>query len=607
VEWWSAADAIAARMRDLRAFLDRLRREGDLAEVEAEVDPRLELAEVHRKVIAAGGPALLFKNVKGSRFPVTTNLFGTKKRVDLAFGSRPGEFVRRAAALPRELVPPSLDKLWAQRDLGWQALSIGMSRSARGPVADVVQAPPKLTELPLLTSWPEDGGAFVTLPLVYTEHPEHGGHNLGMYRVQRYDDATCGLHMQIGKGGGFHYAAHEAAGTAMPVNVFVGGPPGVMLSAIAPLPENVPELLLASLFLGERLGRCDNPCGPLPLLSSCEFAIVGTVPPCVRRPEGPFGDHYGYYSLQHDYPVIEVAAVCHRRDAIWPATVVGKPRQEDFFLGDYLQELLSPLFPVVMPAVCDLWSYGETGYHALSAAVVRERYRREAMASAFRILGEGQLSLTKFLLLLDRPRDLKDFRGTLEAVLERFRPETDLYVFSNLSMDTLDYTGPAVNEGSKGVMLGVGEPVRALPREFRGALPSGISTARVYCGGCLVLSGTPFVADPDLGSRLHGEIADFPLVILVDDADEAVRSDTRFLWTTFTRFEPAGDIHAATRVYRNHVVYSGPIVIDARMKPTYPRELGCDRETAATVRHRWAEYFPRGGVEMGDSWSANLG
>ena len=190
------------------------------------------------------------------------------------------------------------------------------------------------------------------------------------------------------------------------------------------------------------------------------------MPPHVRKPEGPFGDHYGYYSLQHDYPVFEVRRIAHRADAIFPATVVGKPRQEDFFIGDLLQELLSPLFPLVMPAVERLWSYGETGYHSLAAAVVKQRYRREAMASAFRILGEGQLSLTKFLLVTDRHVDLHDFRATLEHVLARTNTETDLYVFSNLSMDTLDYTGPAVNEGSKGVWLGLGDPVRELPREF---------------------------------------------------------------------------------------------------------------------------------------------
>jgi 3-polyprenyl-4-hydroxybenzoate decarboxylase len=386
----------------------------------------------------------------------------------------------------------------------------------------------------------------------------------------------------------------------------VGGPPGLILSAIAPLPENVPELLLASLLLGERLPRCDNPAGPLPLVSGCEFAFVARVPPNVRRPEGPFGDHYGYYSLRHDYPVLEIDAVCRRADAIWPATVVGKPRQEDFFLGDYLQELLSPLFPVVMPSVRDLWSYGETGYHALSAAVVHERYKREAMASAFRILGEGQLSLTKFLLVLDTPMDLKDFKPVLEHVLARFRPETDLYVFSNLSMDTLDYAGPAVNEGSKGVMLGVGEPVRDLPRSFSGGLPVGVPEAVPYCGGCLVVSGVPYADEPGQAARIAGSFPGWPLVVLVDDAPTAARNDVRFLWTTFTRFEPAADLHGRQRVSRNHLVFEGTLVLDARMKPTYPAELFCDPDTARVVDTRWAEYFPGGKVEMGDSGAGHL-
>ncbi len=221
--------------------------------------------------------------------------------------------------------------------------------------------------------------------------------------------------------------------------------------------------------------------GPHPLVADAEFALVGEVAPRERRPEGPFGDHYGYYSLQHDYPVFHVRALAHRRDAIYPATVVGKPRQEDFFIGDLLQDLLSPLFPLVMPGVEALWSYGETGYHSLAAAVVQERYGREAMKSAFRILGEGQLALTKFLFLTDRRVDLRNFRATLEHVLARTNPETDLYVFSHLSMDTLDYTGPEVNKGSKGVWLGIGDPLRELPREFRPAAPCRAAWARCTC------------------------------------------------------------------------------------------------------------------------------
>ena len=304
---------------------------------------------------------------------------------------------------------------------------------------------------------------------------------------------------------------------------------------------------------------------------------MGRVRPRVRKPEGPFGDHYGYYSLRHDYPVFEVDRLARRRDAIYPATVVGKPRQEDFFIGDLLQTLLSPLFPLVMPAVRQLWSYGETGYHSLAAAVVRERYRREAMASAFRILGEGQLSLTKFLLVTDRDVDLSDFKATLTHVLARTRPETDLYVFGNLSMDTLDYTGPQVNEGSKGVWLGLGDPVRDLPEAFSAAeVPPGVRDVRVFCPGCLVVEAPPHAEEPDAAARLATApaFAAWPLVVLTDDAARATRSAMNFLWTTFTRFEPAADIHAAaTRVVRNHVARTPPIVIDARMKPWYPKEL----------------------------------
>jgi 3-polyprenyl-4-hydroxybenzoate decarboxylase len=264
-----------------------------------------------------------------------------------------------------------------------------------------------------------------------------------------------------------------------------------------------------------------------------------------------------------------------------------------------------------MPGVESLWSYGETGYHSLAAAIVKDRYGREAMASAFRILGEGQLSLTKFLLLTDRPVDLRDFPATLEHVLARTRPETDLYVFANLSMDTLDYTGPRVNEGSKGVWLGLGDPVRELPRQFspRVPVPSEVTDVRVFCGGCLVIGGPSYAREADAGARLaaHPAFADWPLLVLTDEPGRAAQSAMNFLWTTFTRFEPAADIHAAERrVVRNHIAFSGPVVIDARLKPDFPRELVADEATANTVTSRWNEYFPDRKVEMGDSTRANL-
>jgi 3-polyprenyl-4-hydroxybenzoate decarboxylase len=338
---------------------------------------------------------------------------------------------------------------------------------------------------------------------------------------------------------------------------------------------------------------------------------MGRVAAGLRKPEGPFGDHYGYYSLRHDYPVFEVEALARRRDAIFPATVVGKPRQEDFYIGDLLQELLSPLFPLAMPTVESLWAYGETGYHSLAAAVVKQRYPREALVSAFRILGEGQLSLTKFLLLTDRRVDLHDFPAVLQHVLARARPETDLYVFSHTAMDTLDYTGPEVNRGSKGVLLGLGDPVRELPREFRPASepPRDAREIRPFCPGCLIVGGPSHAEDRGAAARFatHAAFADWPLVVLTDEPARAARGTINFLWTTFTRFEPAADIHAAaTRTERHHIAYSGPILFDARHKPGLPDELFCDEATAALVNRRWKEYFPDGRVAMGDSAAAHL-
>jgi UbiD family decarboxylase len=583
--------------RNLRSFLELLRRERDLVAVEAAVDPKLELAEIHRRVIERGGPALLFTNVKGSRYPVVTNLFGTERRIAQAFGPKPEALVRQAVSVAESLLPPKPAALWQHRALALEALRLGTRRTRRAPVAEVCDRPARLDELPVLTTWQEDGGPFFTLPLVYTEHPTTAKHNLGMYRMQRFDARTTGMHWQIHKGGGFHYHEAEAMGRPLPVSVFLGGPPALILAAIAPLPEDVPELVLASVLAGEKIRVADSPLEGHPhrLVAEAEFALVGRVPPTLRRAEGPFGDHYGYYSLEHDYPVFQVEAVFHRKDAIYPATVVGKPRQEDFFIGDYLQKLLSPLFPLVMPSVRDLWTYGETGFHSLAAAVVRERYGREALVSAFRILGEGQLSLTKFLILTDTPQDLRDFRQLLAHVLARFRPESDLFIFSNLSMDTLDYTSGTVNRGSKAVLLGLGDAVRELPREFRGALPTGITRAEVFCPGCLVVEGSTFRQDPEQPARIAREevFRDWPLVILHDDAGVA-HSSPDFLWATWTRFEPAADIHAAaTSVRRHHLSYSAPLIIDARMKPGYPDELVVRPDIAELVARRWRDYFPQ--------------
>ncbi|MDQ3130029.1 MAG: UbiD family decarboxylase [Acidobacteriota bacterium] len=582
--------------KNLRSFIEALRREDELIEIEAEVDSYLEIAEIHRRVIDEQGKALLFNNVKNSSYRVVTNLFGTAKRIDLGFGKKPQELVKKAVEAVEALLPPKPKELWNYRDLAYTALKLGTKKVKRAPVLEVCDQPANLEELPLLQLWHEDGGHFITLPLVYTESPTSGKHNLGMYRIQRYDKTTTGIHWQIGKGGGFHYHEAEKLNQSLPVSIFLGGSPAMILAAIAPLPEDVPELVLASVLADGKIETVEN---PLPnhhrLIAEAEFAICGKVAPHVRKPEGPFGDHYGYYSLTHDYPVFEAQAVFHRKDAIYPATVVGKPRQEDFYIGDYLQELLSPLFPLVMPAVKDLWSYGETGFHSLAAAVVKERYSREALSAGFRILGEGQLSLTKFLLLTDKPQDLRDFKTLFEYILARVNWESDFFIFDRTSFDTLDYASGKINHGSKAMLVGVGEAKRELKRDFVGSLPIGIKAAKVFCGGCLVLEGTEYEKDRTLPERIakSNNFNEFQIVVLHDKIEYADSAD-KFLWATWTRFNPSTDIYAKeSKVIHNHITYQAPIFIDARMKPWYPAEVEVREDVKQLVDKRWREYFPK--------------
>ena len=581
---------------NLRTFLDILKENDQLLVIDSEVDPYLEIAEIHRRVIARQGPALLFTNVKGSSFPVVTNLFGTGGRLELAFGRRPLDFVRDLVNLVEHLMPPKLSTLWQARPLLSQGIKVGLKTTRNAPVMECCQQPARLSELPMLTSWHSDGGPFVTLPLVYTEHPDGLGHNLGMYRIQRYDDTTTGIHWQIHKGGGYHYHAAEQKNQALPMTLYIGGPPALMLAAIAPLPENIPELMLASLLQGKKLGMAADPMGGHRLVAEAEFAIKGIVPPNLRRPEGPFGDHYGYNSLQHDYPVFQTSHLYHRKNAVYPATVVGRPRQEDYFIGDFLQELLSPLFPLVMSGVRQLKTFGETGFHCLAAARVADRYPREAFASGLRILGEGQLSLTKFLLLTDGSLDVADFPVLWQHILERIQWDQDLFVFANVSQDTLDYTGPSVNKGSKAMMMGLGrEKRRELPREFHGSLPKDCSNPVPYLPGTLVVQGQPYTDAPDQAAELtrFAGVAGWPVLLLVDSTTEATCNLQEFLWTFFTRFEPAADIHAAAqKTSRFHVGLEPPIVFDCRMKPWYTDVLEVDDATKKLVNAKFDNLIP---------------
>jgi len=584
---------------DLRSYLDTLRREGELHVVEETVDPHLELAEIQRRVVARQGPALLFTRVAKTAFPVVTNLFGTRRRIELAFADDPTRIFKRLAQAAETLMPPSLSRLWKFRDLAKLALKTGTKTRSTGPVLDQVMHPARLKSLPQIQAWPQDGGPFLTLPLVYTEHPATGRGNLGMYRSQIYDDELAGMHFQIHRGIGFHYHEAEKQGRALPANLFLGGPPALIMSAIAPLPENVPEIILASLLQGGPLALIRNPSvSPLPVVAEAEFALIGTVPAKLRRKEGPFGDHYGYYSLAHDFPVFEVSKVYHRRNAIFPATVVGRPPQEDHYIGEYLQELFAPIYPLVMNGVVDVWAYDEAGVHPLAAAVVRERYRREAFMAAQRILGEGQLSLTKFLFVTDARLRLRDFRPFLTHILERADFATDLFVFSNVSQDTLDYTTRKINEGSKAVLMGLGDKRYELEQAPRADLRNPVFRCqRVFSPGVLVVEGPAWREDDGVARGLLREeaVQAFRLVCLVDNAADCVRDDASFLWTVFTRVEPAADIFARESILKRfHVSLSAPVLLDCRIKPWFPPLVEPLPETVARVDMLWPRIFRDG-------------
>lgn len=582
------------RPRSLFSYISRLRECGELVEISAPVDPFLELAEIHRRVVSSHGPAILFSNVKGSLFPVVTNLFSSKRRLQLAFGEDIEDRVDQILSLITSGLPPSALKLWHQRNILLPLLKLGTKQRSTAPVLNHSLTPPNLNQIPFIKCWPDDGGSFLTLPLVYTESPSGFGGNLGMYRIQRFDETSTGLHWQIAKGGGYHFKDSEERGKDLPVTIFLGGPPALIISAIAPLPENVSELLLCSFLLKEKLDLCKRQDYALPFIAECDAALVGVARAGERQLEGPFGDHYGYQSPALPFPVFHCSHIFHRTGAIIPATVVGRPLQEDAYIGQFVQKLLKPFISLLIPSVKDLYTYPETGFHPLAAARVSERYEKESLSTALRLLGEGQLSLTKILLVTDQAIQIDDISSLLTTVLERVCPEEDLIILSYTSHDTLDMTGPKPNRGSKAIFIGTGEKRRQLPSELCRELPRIIKHAIPYCPGCLVIDGPSYNDLPDAQSILAlEEFASWPLLILVDCAQSCCSSRTEFLWQAFTRFEPARDIYAKTKaIRRNGVSFSFPLLIDARIKPSYPAPLVPAPKTVDLVDRRWHEYFP---------------
>ncbi|MBE6426185.1 MAG: UbiD family decarboxylase [Planctomycetaceae bacterium] len=662
--------------RSLRACLEDLRRTGRLIEITQCVDPHLEMAAIQRRVYAAGGPALWFSNVQGCRFSMASNLFGTRERIHYIFrdavkilprilrlGVDPGDLMRR----------PGLYLTWRTPWAGW------CSQPKRVRTGPVFQETCTLSELPHLHSWPKDGGAYITLPQVYSESPDSPGllhSNLGMYRIQLngndYSAALgqneVGIHYQIHRGIGIHHAQAIARGEKLRVNVFVGGPPAMALAAVMPLPEGMSELLFAGILNQRRIRMANVPrmanvsrtantqsVGPqalLPVSAEADFALCGWLDPDVLKREGPFGDHLGYYSLEHDFPVLHVEKIFCRRDAVWPFTVVGRPPQEDSMIGEFIHEMVRDLMPNTIPGVREVHAVDDCGVHPLLLAIGSERYvpyqdpRRpmELLTLANAILGTGQLSLAKYLLIAagedDPELHVQDVPRFLLHMLQRADWRTDLHFQTGTTTDTLDYSGGGFNRGSKLVISAAGPIRRTLPRELPlspSSLPAGstaglgaetfgtaantdsdglaipekfqIGRRTVILPGILLLEAPPWRDDGTqhdaerFAERFcaafspHDPLNAFPLIVLTDRDSCAPASVRDFLWTTFTKSDPARDVFGIGPTVENrHVGFEGSLLIDARRKTFHAPELEEDPEITRRVEALAAPGGPLHGI-----------
>ena len=609
--------------RNLRECVDHLAAVGQLVRLEAEVDPNLEAAEIQRRVYRAGGPAIYYARVKGSPFPMVSNLYGTIERMRLLFRDTL-DSVHRLIELRADPGAAMRHPL-AAIGSAWTARKMLPRRVGGGPAAEMQTT---IDQLPQQKSWPDDGGAFITWPLVYSEDPDRPGFarsNLGVYRVQlsggQYKPgAEVGLHYQIHRGIGVHHAAAIRRGEPLRVNIFVGGAPAMTVAAVMPLPEGVSELSFAGVLGGRRIPMIGggNQSPLLPVYAEADFCISGTVDPDRRLPEGPFGDHLGYYSLAHDFPVLRVERVTHRPNPIWPFTVVGRPPQEDTVFGQFIHELVGPMVPAVVPGVRAVHAVDAAGVHPLLLAIGSERYvpyaerRRpqEILSQANALLGQGQMSLAKYLWIIaeqDDPKlDVHNVAAFFWHALARVDWRRDLHFQTCTTIDTLDYSGTALNEGSKLVIAAVGPAIRELPTEIPAdmRLPPDFRNPRLCLPGVLAIEGPRYAAAGDAAVERFCEACGpehplnrFPLAVIVDDSGFVAESLANFLWVTFTRSNPAADVHGVgSFIERKHWGCRGTLAIDARIKPHHAPPLVEDPAVSRRVDALGAPGGPLHGI-----------
>lgn len=603
--------------QSLEACLIDLENTGQLVRIKETVDPYLEMATIHLRVHEAGGPALLFENVKGSRFRAASNIFGTLERSNFIF--------RDTLQEVRQLIEFKNDPLKAIRH-PFKNFSTAMAALKALPLKNPSAKPVlfqqiNIEDIPPIHHWPMDGGPFVTLPQVYTEDIEQPGimhANLGMYRIQLsgngYDtNKEIGLHYQLHRGIGIHQSKSNKKGLPLKVSIFIGGPPAHSVAAVMPLPEGISEMTFAGVLGGRRFRYTyvDGFC----ISTDADFVITGEVWPGDTKPEGPFGDHLGYYSLRHDFPLMKVHKVFAKKNAIWPFTVVGRPPQEDTSFGRLIHELTGSAVKAEIPGLKEVHAVDAAGVHPLLLAIGSERYTpysptkypAEILTIANHILGTGQLSLAKFLFITaDDSNTLttKNISEYLAYVLQRIDPARDIHFYTNTTIDTLDYSGTSINSGSKVVLAAYGDSKRTLATEIPACLHSLIhfENPSVVMPGIIALQTKPFIDYAtakkefvNLTDQLKdktGELQSVPLLVVGDDALFISKALRNFLWVSFTRTNPSHDIYGINSFTENkHWGCTGPLILDARIKPHHAPPVETDAATEKNIQ----KLFEKGG------------
>ncbi len=586
--------------KSLQQCLNDLEKNGHLIRIKEEVDPYLEMASIHLRVFEKGGPAILYENVKGSKFKAVSNLFGSIERSQFLFRSTLGN-VKKMVALKGDPMK-AIKQPFSYLKTGWAAYKALPKKTRKNK--QFLEG--KISDLPLIQCWPKDGGPFVTLPAVYTEDIDNPGvmkSNLGMYRIQLSGndyvlDEEIGLHYQLHRGIGVHQTKCNQKDIPLKVSIFIGGPPSIPFSAVMPLPEGLSELTFAGALGGRRFRYYyeDGFC----IASDADFVICGEVCPNQNKPEGPFGDHLGYYSLTHDFPLMKVSKVLYKKDAIWPFTVVGRPPQEDTSFGHLIHDITGAVIPSEIPGLHAVHAVDAAGVHPLLLAIGSERYTpyyedkrpQEILTIANHILGFGQMSLAKYLIIAakedNEQLDIHNEIEFLKYILERVDWTRDVHFYTKTTIDTLDYSGTDLNSGSKVVIAAAGDKRRTLAKEISNSLklPDFCSTIRLIMDGVIGVSMPAFESESSTKKEIElindawdDAIDDIAVIILCDDADFVAANVKNFLWATFTRSNPSHDIHGIDSfIEHKHWGCRGSLIIDARIKPHHAPTLEKDPE-----------------------------